>query len=160
MPFTMAAKLTPTSILLNPKVAALGTKEKGISVQEVAIKGATKARLPPFTVTFGLPMATAPWSPGYGSGGSNNFTHIDQFVKEEKLPLNDFQIDSWEVVSVPVTSFTKDLPTAPRGSMAEIKPMAMLANMVNIIRTITLGTLVMYRFQYDGQLLIVGGFGK
>src|SRR4030095_11046810 len=78
-------RLTPTMTLLNPNVIAFGTI--GMSLQEVAMRGATNARGPPFTVTFGLPIATEPWAPGYGIGGISSFTHVCHFVKLEKLAM-------------------------------------------------------------------------
>src|SRR5262249_33640873 len=55
---TMAAMLTPTITLLNPIVAPFGTMIR--SGHDVAISGAANASGPPFTVTFGLPIAADP----------------------------------------------------------------------------------------------------
>src|SRR4029453_13798667 len=55
---TMSAILTPTITLLKPTVAPFGTMMR--SVQDVAMSGAANASGPPFTVTFGLPIAADP----------------------------------------------------------------------------------------------------
>ena len=109
----MSAMLTPTSTLLNPIGAALGTI--GRSLHDVAMSGATKPSGPPFTVTFGLPIAAEPWLPGYGIGGMSSFTHVCHFVYAWKLPFTvsqtPFQLDA----STPVASLM-NRPVAESGA--------------------------------------------
>src|SRR5262245_47532518 len=116
----MSAKLTLTMTLLKPRVIALGTI--GISLHEVATRGATKARGPPFTVTFGLPTAVDPCEPQYGMGGINSLTHVCHCVNEEKEPLIDSHVDALLVVSMPVTSLRNFSAPCDFGISASVRP--------------------------------------
>src|SRR5262245_16819764 len=84
---------------------AFGTM--GISLQDVATRGATNASGPPLTVTLGLPTAVEPCAPQYGIGGISNLTHVGHCVKAENAPFTDSQVEALLEVSIPVTSLRK-----------------------------------------------------
>src|SRR4029450_12068607 len=105
---------------------AFGTT--GMSLHDVATSGATNPRGPPFTVTFGLPTADEPWSPGYGRGGNRSFTHVGHLVSALKLPLIVSQVEAVLLVSIPVASFRKSSAAFGFGIIAAIPAIAMFAN--------------------------------
>src|SRR5262249_53075433 len=139
-PRAIAARLTPTITLLNPSVIALGTI--GISLQDVATSGATKASGPPLTVTLGLPTAVDPWEPQYGIGGIRSFTPVGHCVNEENAPLIDSHVAALLDVSMPVTSLRNPSAALGFGISDAIPAMAMLARIVNPIRVRAIGMFV------------------